>query len=404
MKKKLLALGLVLSLGLGSPVHAAGAKKVNPAPQEKSLPSLEIFFSPEVHKDLQKALEDIPTAPRPQGRRKGKARGQFLQKTNQAISIDGVPSSTEVYLIENRTYMRLRDVAALLKNTESAFNVGYDGSKNQVVLTNHQAYTPLAGDLQPLNQGAFQGLSNSNFLIDGETQFITTAIVNNNNFVQLRDLSKYVDFRVDYKSDQGRIEIYTSLRERLKGKIDEKYLTDRFYSLVDQGLTYREAELAERVNAYRRQLGLAELSLSKSLTQVARTHVKDTETYRPDQEKDVRGIQGTLHSWSPNGPWTPVVYTSDHQYSKRMWSKPRELTSYTGSGFEISALGYGSPEAFLAGWKGSAPHNAVLAGQGYWGNLKCMGIGIGKSASHIWFGADPDPAGYYWENSSYDQF
>lgn len=168
-------------------------------------------------------------------------------------------------------------------------------------------------------------------------------------------------------------------------------------ALMAMGLSEKEAKLYYGINAYRESLGLPKLSLSKSLTTVARTHVADSNAHTPENQVDVRGIQGNLHSWSSYGSWTPVVYTSDHNYAAYMWSKPSELTSYPGSGFEISAW-YSltmTPEVALDSWKGSPGHNAVMTTQGMWSDLKTMGVGIDGKYAHVWFGQDADPAGYY---------
>ena len=168
-------------------------------------------------------------------------------------------------------------------------------------------------------------------------------------------------------------------------------------ALMSMGLSEKEAKLYYGINAYRESLGLPKLSLSKSLTTVARTHVADSNAHTPENQVDARGIQGNLHSWSSYGSWTPVVYTSDHNYAAYMWSKPSELTSYPGSGFEISAW-YSltmTPEVALDSWKGSPGHNAVMTTQGMWSDLKTMGVGIDGKYAHVWFGQDADPAGYY---------
>ena len=168
-------------------------------------------------------------------------------------------------------------------------------------------------------------------------------------------------------------------------------------ALMAMGLSEKEAKLYYGINAYRESLGLPKLSLSKSLTTVARTHVADSNAHTPENQVDARGIQGNLHSWSAYGSWTPVVYTSDHQYAANMWSKPSELTSYPGSGFEISAW-YSltmTPEVALDSWKSSPGHNAVMTTQGMWSDLKTMGVGIDGKYAHVWFGQDADPAGYY---------
>lgn len=137
-------------------------------------------------------------------------------------------------------------------------------------------------------------------------------------------------------------------------------------ALKAMGVSEKEAKLYYIINAYRESQGLQKLSFSKSLTIVARTHVSDSNTYTPEKQRDSRGMQGNLHSWSNHGSWTPLVYTSDNQYAANMWSKPRELTSYTGNGYEISSWYSGNitPEDALDLWKNSSGHNAVMTTQG----------------------------------------
>lgn len=168
-------------------------------------------------------------------------------------------------------------------------------------------------------------------------------------------------------------------------------------ALKAMGVSEKEAKLYYIINAYRESKGLQKLSFSKSLTIIARTHVSDSNTYTPENQRDSRGMQGNLHSWSNHGSWTPMVYTSDHEYAANMWSKPRELTSYTGNGYEISSWNSGNitPEDALDLWKNSSGHNAVMTTQGNWSDLKTMGVAIDGKYAHVWFGSSADPAGYY---------
>lgn len=166
--------------------------------------------------------------------------------------------------------------------------------------------------------------------------------------------------------------------------------------LTAQGLTVNEAHLYLLINDYRVQQGLPILSFSKSLTEVARAHVQDSNNYHPENQLDSRGEKGNLHSWSANGTWTPVVYTSDHLYADKMWSKPSELTRYTAPGYEISAYSTNmTPEKALDLWMNSSAHNNVIISNGQWSNLTTMGVGISGNYAHVWFGEAADPAGYY---------
>ena len=163
------------------------------------------------------------------------------------------------------------------------------------------------------------------------------------------------------------------------------------------GLSEAEANLYYLINEYRESLGLSKLSFSKSLTSVARAHVKDSHDYTPRLQLDERGIQGNLHSWSNNGNWRGGAYTPDHEHAEIMWDKPSELTDYKGSGYEISvyhSIGI-DPKLALDLWKSSSGHNEVIIGDNDWSFITTMGVAMDKNYSHVWFGGDEDPAGYY---------
>ena len=158
--------------------------------------------------------------------------------------------------------------------------------------------------------------------------------------------------------------------------------------------TSEEFKLHRLINNYRASKNLPSVPLSRSLSHVAQLHVRDLSKYPP------RG-RCNMHSWSPNGPWTACCYTSDHAQASCMWNKPRELTNYTGYGFECSQMHSAGTNAVsaLRSWQGSTGHNAVIINQGMWSRQpwKSIGVGIYKRYAVIWFGREKDPDGY-WEN------
>lgn len=146
---------------------------------------------------------------------------------------------------------------------------------------------------------------------------------------------------------------------------------------------------------YRKQHGLTAIPFSTSLTLVAQTHVKDLQNYRADTADNCNP-----HSWSSNGKWTPCCYTADHTQAACMWTKPSELTSYKGYGYEIVVTTYDSlrrslpvsATSALQSWKKSSGHNALLLNKGIWKNKKwqAIGIGIAKGYAVVWFGEAVD--------------
>jgi uncharacterized protein YkwD len=77
-----------------------------------------------------------------------------------------------------------------------------------------------------------------------------------------------------------------------------------------------------------------------------------------------------------------------------MWTKPKELTTYKGIGFEIAHWSTHGNDAQTAiySWKNSPGHNSVMINQGTWKNheWKAIGIGIFGSYAVIWFGTSED--------------
>lgn len=154
-------------------------------------------------------------------------------------------------------------------------------------------------------------------------------------------------------------------------------------------ITQEEQRLYQLVNAYRNEHGLPSIPLSRSLTAVAQTHVRDL------QEHFQYGGRCNMHSWSNCGIWSACCYTPDHAQAQHMWNKPSQLTPYKDYGFENAYMcsGGADAEGSLEGWKHSSGHNAVILNLGKWNDThwKSLGIAIYKNYAVLWFGKEPDP-------------
>ena len=164
-------------------------------------------------------------------------------------------------------------------------------------------------------------------------------------------------------------------------------------SLLEAGpeaaeLTPEEQDLYDLIMEYRREQGLPEIPVSRSLTFVAQVHARDTayNEFPP---------HCNCHSWSDNGPWQGGCYTPDHANASLMWEKPQELTPYPGLGFEISCSYSIAATAvgWLAAWQNSTEHDQVIRNAGQWSQVdwNAIGIGIYKTEAHVWFGRETDP-------------
>ncbi|MBK9033487.1 MAG: CAP domain-containing protein [Myxococcales bacterium] len=148
--------------------------------------------------------------------------------------------------------------------------------------------------------------------------------------------------------------------------------------------------LCDAINQYRADHGLAAVPVSPALTRVARFHVEDLTAHGT-------GAPGcNLHSWSTGDPrWTGCCYTPDHAQAQCMWIKPREISAYMSSGYEIAAGGGGAitPTQAVGLWDGSTGHREVVLNQGAWAThpWRAVGCAIETGYAVVWFGELADP-------------
>ncbi len=102
------------------------------------------------------------------------------------------------------------------------------------------------------------------------------------------------------------------------------------YGLADVKLSEKEYHLYRLLMDYREANGLPDIPLSKALTFVAQVHAGDLTDYYKMSNRC------TFNSWSRKGEWKACCYRKDHSKAACMWNKPRELTTYTGDGFELT--------------------------------------------------------------------
>lgn len=149
-----------------------------------------------------------------------------------------------------------------------------------------------------------------------------------------------------------------------------------------------ELKLFNLINNYRKEQNLAATPMSRSLCFVARLHVNDLFHNRPDVGNC------NLHSWSDKGNWTECCYGRDPSNSTCMTSKPGELTSYTGKGYEVAFWESldAVPEIVLDLWISSKASNDLMLNLDTWKDKpwKAMGIGMYHGYAVAWFGDEED--------------
>ena len=170
------------------------------------------------------------------------------EKTFQEVYLDGGKVDLGAYLINQRNYVKLRDVAALLTATDAKFNVGFENKK--VVITTGETYEKLDTDLVELPEGKVEALMGEQaFVFNGEEKMVKTALINQNNYLQLRELGELIGFGVHYNKETKAIELSSKVEEKAeeaKENTEEKKDEAKAEEKKDEAKTEEAKEVVDQ--------------------------------------------------------------------------------------------------------------------------------------------------------------
>lgn len=170
--------------------------------------------------------------------------GYKIEESDLDLVIDGEEADVETYLVSNwdhegeeprerkQIVVKLRDLAALLNDTEGKFDVAYNGEKDAVEITTGKAYEPIESDLSELDlENVTITPSTNTVIIDGEEVLISGVKINNHNYYRISVLRKALDtfrFRSDFE-DSNKSYIDTDTKTDI-----EEFDKEKFESLVGE--------------------------------------------------------------------------------------------------------------------------------------------------------------------------
>ena len=186
-------------------------------------------------------------------------------KTFQEVYLDGGKVDLGAYLINQRNYVKLRDVAALLTATDAKFNVGFENKK--VVITTGETYEKLDTDLVELPEGKVEALMGEQaFIFNGEEKMVKTALINQNNYLQLRELGELIGFGVHYNKETRNIELSSKVEEKAEEAKDEN-AEEKVEPFVNEtGVELNEEAKEALVKAIEAEAAAKELGEVKNIT------------------------------------------------------------------------------------------------------------------------------------------
>lgn len=133
------------------------------------------------------------------------------QASGVNVSLNGKSVKLGAYNIGGSNYVKLRDVAQLLRGTEKGFSVTWRSEDQSISLRSGEDYLSAGGELAPLAPGVRPAVPcRSTVWVNSGFAPLTAYNIGGNNFFKLRDLGVALDFHVDWDGSTGTVLIDTS--------------------------------------------------------------------------------------------------------------------------------------------------------------------------------------------------
>lgn len=133
------------------------------------------------------------------------------QAAGVSLSLNGKSVKLGAYNIGGSNYVKLRDVAQLLRGTEKGFSVTWRSEDQSISLRSGEDYLSAGGELAPLASGVQSAVPcRSTVWVNSGAIPLTAYNIGGNNFFKLRDLGVALDFHVDWDGSTGTVLIDTS--------------------------------------------------------------------------------------------------------------------------------------------------------------------------------------------------
>ena len=133
---------------------------------------------------------------------------------NHALfTVEGQVAAPTAFLIDGSNYIKLRDIAAMLADTEKGFAVAYDLATDSVALAGGRTYTPLGTELAGVRDAAVvqAGAGSQQITLDGAPLTLTAYMIDDENYVKLRDLAQAIDCGITYDPATQAVDLNPSL-------------------------------------------------------------------------------------------------------------------------------------------------------------------------------------------------
>lgn len=131
--------------------------------------------------------------------------------SNAKLLVDGEEIEVRGYTVNDSNYYKIRDIAMILRETRSRFNVSWDENLSAIAISTGIRYSPVGGELSTEREAALNVSQNSApVYVDGVEKEVLSYNINGNTYFKIRDISNMVGFTVDWDGEAQAVIIRTN--------------------------------------------------------------------------------------------------------------------------------------------------------------------------------------------------
>lgn len=134
--------------------------------------------------------------------------------STQGVGVDGKTVEFQAYALKDANgndtnYIKLRDVAHVLKGTGAQFSVGWDGTASTITATSGETYQDVGSEMNtPFSGNRAYTVSNLKLMINGKIVNVQAILLKDDKgdgytYYKLRDLGKELNFNVSWSAERG---------------------------------------------------------------------------------------------------------------------------------------------------------------------------------------------------------
>ena len=156
--------------------------------------------------------------------------------SDENVSFDGRGLQINAYLINRSNYVKIRDVAALLKDTPAKFDLAYDNEKQSVIISKGKNYSDSFIYKESKLKEERIAKETMQKIVDDKGQEIELKgyFIDGYNYFRLRDLGKVLDFGVAYDFKDQKV-LLSSDNPKLADVFEEDYFTPPVNKIKTKG-------------------------------------------------------------------------------------------------------------------------------------------------------------------------